>query len=193
MGLGIRRKLKKRAFDYLLTYLHRKSDIRSVNRILLFADEGYNPVILRRFGAVIGDNTVIHSPLIIHNAMGGYSNLKIGNLCHLGKDVLLDIAHPIVIGNKVSISMRVTIITHIHVGNSPLKELGFSAQYKQVVIKDGAYIGAGATILHGVTIGECAAVAAGAVVREDVPPYHLVGGVPARIIRKIEQGVSVGK
>jgi acetyltransferase-like isoleucine patch superfamily enzyme len=47
----------------------------------------------------------------------------------------------------------------------------------------GCFVGANATVLPGVTVGECAVVAAGAVVTEDVPPWHMVGGVPARLIK----------
>jgi len=54
-----------------------------------------------------------------------------------------------------------------------------------VVIKRGAWIGAGAIILPNVTIGERAVVGAGAVVTRDVPPYTVVAGVPAREIKKL--------
>ncbi len=53
-------------------------------------------------------------------------------------------------------------------------------------IRKNAWIGAGATILPGVTIGENAVVAAGAVVSKDVPANSIVGGVPAKIIKTIE-------
>jgi acetyltransferase-like isoleucine patch superfamily enzyme len=56
-----------------------------------------------------------------------------------------------------------------------------------IIIKRGAWLGAGATILPGVTIGENSVVAAGAVVSKNVPDNFIVGGVPARIIRSIDQ------
>ena len=52
-----------------------------------------------------------------------------------------------------------------------------------IVVKKGASIGANATILPGVTIGENALVAAGAIVTKDVPPYSIVGGNPAKVIK----------
>jgi acetyltransferase-like isoleucine patch superfamily enzyme len=54
---------------------------------------------------------------------------------------------------------------------------------KPIIIKQNAWVGAGATILPGVTIGENAVVAAGAVVSKDVPANTVVGGIPARVIK----------
>ncbi|MCD7909374.1 MAG: sugar O-acetyltransferase, partial [Clostridium sp.] len=54
-------------------------------------------------------------------------------------------------------------------------------------IRKNAWIGAGATILQGVTVGKSAIVAAGAVVTQDVPDNTIVGGIPAKVIRTIEK------
>jgi acetyltransferase-like isoleucine patch superfamily enzyme len=82
--------------------------------------------------------------------------------------------------------MRATIITHFDVGKSPLRQqYGFHSNEAQTAFKKGCYIGANAIILHGVTIGECAMVAAGAVVVKNVLPYTVVGGIPAKMIKKI--------
>jgi acetyltransferase-like isoleucine patch superfamily enzyme len=59
-------------------------------------------------------------------------------------------------------------------------------QTKPIAVQDGAWIGAGAIVTQGVTIGLGSIVAAGAVVVKDVPAMTIVGGVPARQIRKIE-------
>ena len=61
-----------------------------------------------------------------------------------------------------------------------------SLDLKKIVIKKNVWIGAGATVLPGVTIGENSIVAAGAVVTKDVPENTIVGGVPAKIIKKID-------
>ncbi|MNG32136.1 Virginiamycin A acetyltransferase [compost metagenome] len=64
----------------------------------------------------------------------------------------------------------------------PIKEQGI---YRQgITIEDDCWIGSNVTILDGVTIGTGSVVAAGAVVTKDVPPYSVVGGVPAKIIKE---------
>lgn len=89
------------------------------------------------------------------------------------------------IGNDVSIGHHVTIMSADHIYddlNIPIKDQGI--QFKEVVIDDGAWIGAKATILMGVRIGQGAIVAAGAVVTRDVDSFTIVGGIPARLIRR---------
>jgi len=142
--------------------------------------------ILRTYGAKIGENCDIEVPLIFHNCTS-FQNLIIGNNCHIGKDVFLDLRAPIILEDNVTISMRTTIITHIDVGHSPLKEKELPSTQGRVIFKKGAYVGANATILHDVTIGECAVVAAGAVVNKDVPSYTVVGGVPAKALKTLHQ------
>ncbi|WIG59190.1 MAG: Polysaccharide biosynthesis protein [Ktedonobacterales bacterium] len=83
----------------------------------------------------------------------------------------------LVIGQHVSISAGVWMVTGTHDMNDP----NFRDEYKPIVIDDYAWIGARATILAGVTIGEGAVVMAGAVVTRDVEPYTVVGGVPAKV------------
>lgn len=82
------------------------------------------------------------------------------------------------IGNNVSISPEVSLITSTHRANDPL----FGVEDRPIMIEDYAWIGSRATILPGVTVGRGAVVAAGAVVTRDVSAYAIVGGVPARMI-----------
>jgi acetyltransferase-like isoleucine patch superfamily enzyme len=84
----------------------------------------------------------------------------------------------LVIGRRVYISPGVWLIT----GSRDLDDPQFPSHYRPIVIDDYAWIGARATILSGVTIGEGAVVMAGALVSRDVAPYTIVGGVPARPI-----------
>ena len=104
--------------------------------------------------------------------------VQIGANTVINRDVLLDGRMGLVIGDNVSVSEGVTIFTLEHDPNSP----DFANRGAPVHIQDRAFIGARAIVLPGVTIGEGAVVAAGAVVTHDVSPYTIVGGVPARPI-----------
>lgn len=141
---------------------------------------------LRLLGVRIGKNVVVHSTAFFNYYHRGFSALKIGDSCFIGDGALLDLAHEIVMFDNVTIAERVTLLTHTNVGyrDHPLQS-HFPPVVKPVVLEQGAFVGASATILPGVTIGECAFVAAGSVVTKDVPPRTLVGGVPARVIRQI--------
>ena len=85
---------------------------------------------------------------------------------------------------NVGIGPRVTLLLHQDFWPSPNMAL-YPEKNLKMHIKAGACICAGTIILPGVTIGECAVVAAGSVVIHDVPPYTVVGGVPAKELKKI--------
>ena len=101
---------------------------------------------------------------------------------------ILDVAE-VTMGDWVMIGPHVLISTVNH----PLSPRGRRNRLgvaKPVRIGDDVWIGGHATILPGVTIGDGAVVAAGAVVTKDVPPYTVVAGVPARVIKKIEDDLD---
>jgi len=161
--------------------------LEGVNGILYQCNSAHVSDLLIRYGADLGSDCDLNSPLLIHNAIKTYSNLAIGQRCHLGKGILLDLRDKIIIEDQVTVSMGVSILTHTDMGRSPLGERGFPPQQAPVLIKRGAYIGACVTILAGVTIGECSVLGAGAVVVKDVPAYSVAVGIPARIIRSFER------
>ncbi|HYJ86781.1 MAG TPA: acyltransferase [Pyrinomonadaceae bacterium] len=144
---------------------------------------------LRNFGARIGKDVRFRSPLVIHNSCTDraqyYRNLQVGNQCYLGRELFLDLQDQIVIEDHVTISHRVMILTHTDAGTSPLKDEFIATSQAAVVIHRGAYIGANATILEGVEIGEFSIVGAGAVVTGSVPAWSVVAGVPARVVRAL--------
>lgn len=106
-------------------------------------------------------------------------NITIGSNSIVGNDGFLDGRLHITIGNNVNIAGEVRIYTLEHDITSPT----FGGIGGPVIIHDWVYIGTRVTILPNVTIGEGAVIASGAVVTKDVPPWMLVGGVPAKPIK----------
>ncbi|KAA6333132.1 Galactoside O-acetyltransferase [termite gut metagenome] len=88
----------------------------------------------------------------------------------------------ITIGNDVLIAPKVNLITIGHPLNPAERRATFTSP---IIIGNGVWIGAGAMVMPGVTVGENAIVAAGAVVTSNVPANTIVGGVPAKVIKKI--------
>jgi acetyltransferase-like isoleucine patch superfamily enzyme len=100
----------------------------------------------------------------------------------IGNESWLYAMAPITIGNNVCISEKVSLLTGTH----DVSSSSFDLITKPIVIKDNVWIATGAMVLPGVTIGEGAVVAAGAVVTKDVEPWTVVGGNPAKVIKKRE-------
>lgn len=109
------------------------------------------------------------------------SRLKLGKNIIINKGATIFSAGLVIIEDDVLIGPDVKIITVNHDYNDRHNKIYF----KKVVIKRNAWIGAGAIICPGVTLGENCVVAAGAVVTKDVMPNTLVGGNPARFIKNI--------
>jgi len=174
-GLGTALDLAVCAYGHLL---RRLEGMNGVCRLLAFAPKRSVIPLLRAFGAQVGVDSDVETFIVVHNAETDFRNLTIGSGCHVGKQTFFDLRAPIVIEDRVTISMRCLLLTHIDVGRSPVIER-YPRQQASVRIAAGAYLGAGATVLPGVTIGAEAVVAAGAVVTRDVAPGTLVGGVPA--------------
>ncbi len=145
-----------------------------------------HPTAVVEEGAVIGEGTKIWH--FVHVRAGA----KIGRNCNIGKDVYIDvgveIGDNVKIQNGVSVYRGVKLEDDVFVGpyavfTNDLYPRAFNRNWKVVptLVKRGASIGANATIVCGVTIGEYAMVAAGAVVTRDIPPHGLVMGNPARL------------
>jgi len=116
-------------------------------------------------------------------------HINYGGATRIGRNVFINHAcvflglGGIVIEDEVLIGPSVNLTSEDHpVVPSQRKSL----IGKTIVIKRNAWIGAGATVLSGVTVGENSVVAAGAVVSKDVPPNCVVGGVPAKLIKNID-------
>jgi UDP-2-acetamido-3-amino-2,3-dideoxy-glucuronate N-acetyltransferase len=144
-------------------------------------------------GAEIGEGTKIwHFSHVMSGA-------KIGKNCSLGQNV--NIASRAVIGNGVKIQNNVSIYDDVLIEDdvfcgpscvftnviNPRAFVERKHEYRQTVVKKGASIGANATIVCGVTIGEYALIGAGSVVTHDVPAYALVYGSPARVQGAVDE------
>jgi UDP-2-acetamido-3-amino-2,3-dideoxy-glucuronate N-acetyltransferase len=141
-------------------------------------------------GAVVGGGTKIWHYSHI------YGSATIGADCSIGQNVMVgpgvSVGRGVKIQNNVAVYEGVTLEDYVFCGPSmvftnvrtPRSEFprNTSDDYADTLVKRGASIGANATIVCGVTLHECAFVAAGAVVTKDVGPYVMVAGVPARPI-----------
>ena len=135
----------------------------------------------RRFW--LGRKSVIESYCCINNAVG---DVKIGDNTRIG--IHCTVIGPVSIGNNVNLAQGITVtaLNHNFADTSRrIDEQGIST--KPIVIGDDVWIGANAVILPGVTIGRHVVVAAGAVVTKDVPDNCVVGGVPAKEIKKLRE------
>jgi UDP-2-acetamido-3-amino-2,3-dideoxy-glucuronate N-acetyltransferase len=144
-------------------------------------------------GAEIGSGTLIWH--WVHVCAGA----RIGKDCSLGQNVF--VGNRVVIGNNckiqnnVSVYDNVTLEDDVFCGPSmvftnvynPRSAIPRKDEYKDTIVRKGATLGANCTIVCGITIGEYAFIAAGAVVNRDVRPYALVAGVPARQIGWMSQ------
>ena len=126
----------------------------------------------------------------------------VGNDCNLGKNVFVDsevhIGSGVKIQNNVSVYHGVTIEDDVFVGPSAVftndrYPRAFSSDWEVVptFVRKGASIGANATLVCGIEVGEYAVVAAGSVVTKDVPPFALAGGNPARVLRSQSSALPV--
>ena len=114
------------------------------------------------------------------------NKLDIGNDVVLARSVLITTSGGVTIGNRVLVGYGAKILSADHrIPDDPLESIYFSGHVcKPVVIEDDVWICANAVIVAGVRIGRGSVVAAGAIVTKDVESYSIVGGVPAKLIRK---------
>jgi UDP-2-acetamido-3-amino-2,3-dideoxy-glucuronate N-acetyltransferase len=134
------------------------------------------------YGCTIGDNTKVGTFVEIQK------NAFIGANCKISSHTF--ICEGVTIEDDVFVGHNVTFINDMY-PRSTVEGGGLQTEADwQVVptfIKKGASVGSSATILAGVTVGEGAIVGAGAVLTKDVPPWTIVAGNPAKVLRKIEK------
>jgi maltose O-acetyltransferase len=143
-------------------------------------------ILYRAVGVRIGRSSYVFGKIEIEGVGDALGNVRIGESCLLTTPLYLNASGVIEIGDRVTIGHHVMIITDNHDMTDPERR-GGERRSAPVKIEDGAWIGARATILPGVTLGRGCVVAAGALVAHDVPAHTLVGGVPARRISDLER------
>lgn len=155
----------------------------ATKKLLLLMNNATEPEKIRNFlsqitATEIDESVTVFTPLHINYG----KHTKIGKNVFINFDcVFLDLGG-ITIEDNVLIAPKVGLLTE---GHPTSIEDRHSLIPKPIHIKKNAWIGANATILQGVTIGENAIVAAGSVVSKDVPDNTIVGGIPAKIIKEI--------
>lgn len=123
-----------------------------------------------------GSNVVLKS----HEKMRLGDNLSIHDFCYI------DAAGGLSIGRNVSIAHGASILTFNHTWNDESLPIKYNpVEFSEVVIEDDVWIGCGVRVMPGVKIGSRSVIAAGAVVTKDVPAGCIVGGVPAKVLKRI--------
>ena len=130
----------------------------------------------------LGEDSVIESFACINNAVG---DIVIGNHSRVGIHSI--VIGPVSIGSHVQLAQGVVVTGLNHIFSNPSIPIDMQGvETKMVEISDDVWIGANATILPGVKIGQHCVVAAGAVVCSDVPAHCVVAGVPAKVIKQLK-------
>lgn len=135
--------------------------------------------LLKFAGFRIGERTKIVGPVFITG------NLTVGEDCWIGCDLKVHGNGHVVIGKNCDLAPDISFLTGSHKIGSHERRAGEGFN-SDITVGDGCWIGAGAGIMPGVQIGDGCIVAAHACVTENVPNDTLTGGVPSRVIRKLE-------
>lgn len=148
-----------------------------LNHTMPFTEE-YSAILKELFGANLGEGSSVAPPL----SGACVSSMKIGKNVLINSNLLAMARGGITIEDDVMIAANVQLISNNH---DPYDL--WVLPCKPVLIKESAWIGAGATILPGVCVGRHAVVGAGSVVTKDVPDYAVAVGNPARVIKMLDK------
>ena len=139
--------------------------------------EEYQKILGELFGDRFGEGSFLRAPL----AGAAFDKIVIGNHVFINSNLLAMARGGITIEDDVQIAANVQLLTNNH---DPYDRQVLLC--KPIVIKKGAWIGAGASIMPGVTVGKYAIVGAASVVTHDVPDYGVVVGSPAKVIKMLD-------
>lgn len=164
----------------------------SSNRFLRFIYKGllkapyfkrYSPFLYKKLG-VVGQKFRFSSNVTV---VGNYCNIKMGLNAEVNEGCFILCKDVVELGENSTLAYQTTILTSAN-PNTPYNKLGlvYPSVIKAVKIGKNTWIGARAVILPGINVGNYCVVAAGSVVTKDVPDYSVVAGVPARVIKKLD-------
>ncbi|MBU2051635.1 hypothetical protein KKH13_00325 [Patescibacteria group bacterium] len=142
---------------------------------------------LRFGGAKIGKHCFVERIYLMNLDRTGLTGLTIGHDCYLGPLALLDLAGRISLGSQVTVTARSSILSHHSVGyhNHPLLKF-YPKKVLHTRLESGVVLGISSLVLPGVTVSKESLVAAGAVVRSDVPERVMVAGIPAVVKKQLK-------
>jgi serine O-acetyltransferase len=148
---------------------------RLLQPILYF--KGYQATQAYRVGHHLWKNGHRDLAYFIQMRVSEIFGVDIHPAARIGKGIMIDHAHSIVIGETAVVGDNVSMLHSVTLGGTGKEE-----EDRHPKIGDGVLIGAGAKVLGNIRIGNCSRIAAGSVVLEDVPPCKTVAGIPARIV-----------
>lgn len=135
--------------------------------------------LLNAIGYSLGEGTKVVGPIYCG------AKLKTGKNCWFGKNLTIHGNGTVELGDNCDVAKDVTFLTGVHEADSP--EHVDAGEKASVFVGEGSWIGAGATIGRNITVGKGCMVLAASCVLKNMPENTLVGGVPARIVRKIDE------
>lgn len=149
---------------------------------------GFTTKIKVKFGKRIAKSFPYNNVRVWGLKLCGFS---IGEKVYLGEDIIVasiisEKSCKLVIKDRVAIGPRVTLLLSSDANWSKLmNQIEYIKSY--IVLEDDCWLGAGVIVLPGVRIGKCSIVGSGAVVTKDVPPYTVVAGIPAKVIKNLKK------
>jgi acetyltransferase-like isoleucine patch superfamily enzyme len=155
-----------------------------------FKQIGKNVIIEKGVMVFHPETIILHDNVYIghYSIIKGYykNSMEIGQGTWIGQNSFLHSGGGIRIGKAVGIGPYVKILTSYHIEESTDIPVMYNRlEFKKVIIEDGVDIGIGSIILPGIRIGERSIIGAGSVVTQDVGPYTVVAGSPAKLLRRI--------
>ena len=157
-----------------------KKDVQTNHKFNLAVplSEEYFSLMRELFYNQIGENSIVYNQLTVVRP----KNVKIGKNVTVMNGALMMSAGGITLEDNVLIAANVQLISNNH---DPYDR--YIITCKPILIKEGAWVGAGATILPGVTVGKHAIIGANSVVSKDIPDYAVGVGCPAKVIKYLEK------